>query len=268
LTSYLEGFELAEASLDAVDCTLRQEIEAQMIAYRDALRRGLPAEEIARLAGRIDGLLEASAEKLGGEGLSPTTAAVSAFFILVREGLEALLVVAAIVAFLIKAGRREARNWQRLIDRHMKDALQAGTLWALAGLSFVAVYREAFETVLFYQALWQQAGAGAHGSILVGFASGVAVLALVAWLILRYRVRLPIGPFFAACSVLMAVLAIVFTGHGVKALQEAGALAASPVGSFGVPALGVYPTLESLSAQTIVFALVLGAYFFTRKESQ
>lgn len=325
LTSYLEGFELAEASLDAIDRNLRLEVEAQMIAYRDALRRGVPAEEIAQLAGRIDGLLEASAGKLGGEGLSPTTAAVGAFFILVREGLEALLVVAAIVAFLIKAGRREAlpwihagwigalalggltwfaatalisisgatremtegvtallaaaillyvgfwlhdkshaRNWQRFIDRHMKGALEKGTLWALAGLSFLAVYREAFETVLFYQALWQQAGDNAHGSILVGFACAVAVLAVLAWLILRFGLRLPIGLFFAACAVLMAGLAVVFTGHGVKALQEAGVVAASPTGSFGLPAFGVYPTVESLTAQAIVLALVCGIYFWRR----
>src|SRR5690606_3905160 len=111
LTSYLEGFELVEASLDTLDRNLRQEVETQMIAYRDLLRRGAPVEPVAQLAERIDGLLTASADKLGSTGLSPTTAAISAFFILVREGLEALLVVATIVAFLIKSGRREAMPW-------------------------------------------------------------------------------------------------------------------------------------------------------------
>ena len=55
----------------------------------------------------------------------------------------------------------------------------------------------------------------------------------------------------------MAALAVVFTGHGVNALQEAGIIAASPAGSFGVSALGVYPTFESLIAQLLVLALVL-----------
>lgn len=326
LTSYLEGFELAEASLDTVDRTLRQEVETQMIVYRDLLRRGAPADQLAQLAERIDGLLEASAEKLGGEGLSPTTAAVTAFFIVLREGLEALLVVAAIVAFLIKSGRREAlpwihagwigalalgfvtwfvastlidisgatreltegvtallaaaillyvgfwlhgksyaQAWKAFIEQHLKDALQHGTLWALAGLSFLAVYREAFETVLFYQALWQQAGAGAHGSVLIGFLSGAAALAVIAWLILRYSVRLPIGLFFSACSMLMALLAVVFAGHGVKALQEAGVIRADPVSFATVQALGIYPSVQTLTAQFVALAIVIAGFFYASR---
>lgn len=326
LNAYLEGFELAEAGLDTLDRTLRQEVETQMIAYRDLLRRGVPAEDVAQLATRIDGLLEASAEKLGSKGLSPTTAAVSAFFILLREGLEALLVVAAIIALLIKAGRRDAlpwihlgwaaalglgfmtwlaastvirlsgatreltegvtallaaaillyvgvwlhgkshaRAWQAFIDKHLKGALERGTLWALAGVSFLAVYREAFETVLFYQALWQQAGEGAHGSILIGFACAVAVLAILAWVILRYSVRLPIGLFFGISGALLSLLAIVFTGHGIKALQEAGVIAASPFGAVNLPALGIYATTQSLLAQALVLALVCGGYVWVRR---
>jgi high-affinity iron transporter len=325
LNAYLEGFELAEASLDAIDRNLRQEVEAQMIAYRDALRRAVPADQAAHLADRIDGLLAASADKLGGSGLSPSTAAVSAFFILVREGLEALLVVAAIIAFLIKSGRREAlpwihagwvgalalgavtwfvastlidisgatreltegftalaaaaillyagfwlhdkshaQGWKRFIERYLKDALQKGTLWTLAGLSFLAVYREAFETVLFYQALWQQAGEGAQTAILGGAAGGAATLGFLAWLILRYGVRLPVGLFFSACSALMAVLAFAFTGHGVKALQEAGMVPASPLGTFSFPALGLYPTTQSLAAQAFVLILICLVYAWVR----
>jgi high-affinity iron transporter len=324
LTSYLEGFELAEASLDTIDRKLRLEIETQMIAYRDLLRRNAPVEQIEQSAARIDGLLAAGAQKIGTEGISPTTAALSAFFILVREGLEALLVIAAIIAFLIKANRREAlrwihagwvgalilgvitwfvagrlitisgatreltegitalfaaaillyvgfwlhgkshaQAWNAFIQQQLGSVLQGGKLWALAGVSFLAVYREAFETVLFYQALWQQAGDGAHGSVVVGFLCGAATLAVLAWLILRYGLRLPIGPFFGVCSALMALLAIVFTGHGVKALQEAGVIAASPVEVFSLPALGIYATAQTLLAQMIAIAIVIAALVWT-----
>jgi high-affinity iron transporter len=326
LASYLDGFELAEASLDAVDRSLRQEVESQMIGYRDLLRRQTSPEDVAAAATRIDHLLAVSAEKLSGEALTPTAAGVSAFFILAREGLEALLVVAAIVAFMIKAGRREAlpwihlgwigalalggvtwyaaskliavagatreltegatalvaavmllyvgfwlhdkshaAAWKRLIDQHAKNALQKGALWMLAGLSFIAVYREVFETVLFYEALWQQAGPDAHTAIFLGLGAGAATLAVVAWLILTFGVRLPIGPFFAACSFLTIVLAIAFTGNGIKALQEADVIAASPTSGISVPVLGIYPTIQTLVAQALVLLLVAAAFAWTRR---
>jgi high-affinity iron transporter len=325
LGSYLEGFELAEASLDAVDRNLRQEIETRMTAYRDLMRRGAPAAEVTNVAQHIDGLLVASAERLGGEALSPTAAAISAFFILVREGMEALLVVAAIIALLKKAGRPEALAWihagwigalvlglatwfvaaslievsgatreltegatallaagillyvgfwlhdkshadvwRSFIEQHLQQALHRGTLWALAGVSFLAVYREAFETVLFYQALWQQTGEGAHGSVVVGLVCAVAVLAIAAWGIVRSGVRLPIGAFFSVCSILMAVLAVVFTGHGIRALQEADLIAASPVELVSAPLVGFYPTLQTILAQVVVLVLVVLMYAWPR----
>jgi high-affinity iron transporter len=327
LAAYLEGFELVEASLDAVDRNLRQQVELAMIDYRDLVRRKASTETVAAAAAQIDQLLLAVQGKLDAQGLSPTTDALSAFVILLREGLEALLVVAAIVALLLKAGRRDllpwihlgwagalaagaltwfvasamievsgatreltegitallaaaillyvgvwlhgkrhAQVWQSFIDARLRGAMARGTLGARPSVSFHAVYREAFETVLFYQALWQQAGEGAHGSILLGFAGAVAGLALIAWLVLRYGVRLPLGRFFAVGALLLAALAVVFTGHGLRALQEAGTVPATPFGGIDVPALGVYPTMETLVAQVIVLGLLTAGFLMHREE--
>jgi high-affinity iron transporter len=327
LAAYLEGFELVEASLDAVDRNLRQQVELAMIDYRDLVRRAVPVDTVAAAAAQIDQLLVTAEDKLDAQGLSPTTAALSAFVILLREGLEALLVVAAIVALLLKAGRRDllpwihlgwigalaagavtwfvasamievsgatreltegitallaaaillyvgvwlhgkrhAQAWQSFIDARLRGAMARGTLWALASVSFLAVYREAFETVLFYQALWQQAGSGAHGALLVGFAGAIAALAVIAWLVLRYGVRLPLGRFFAVGALLLAALAVVFTGHGLRALQEAGTVSATPFGAIDLPALGVYPTMETLVAQLIVLGLLTAGFLLHRED--
>jgi high-affinity iron transporter len=62
----------------------------------------------------------------------------------------------------------------------------------------------------------------------------------------------------------MAVLAVVFTGQGIKALQEADVVAASPVSGFSVSLLGVYPTLQTLLAQALVLLIVLAIFAWPR----
>lgn len=324
VTGYLEGFELAEASLDASDRALRQEIETQMTAYRNLLRAGAPVADAEKQAALLHTLLTRAADALDAGGLSPAAALLGALFILVREGLEALLVVAAIVAFLVKAERREALpyihagwigalgfgaltwfvasyiiaisgagreltegitalaasaillyvgfwlhdkshadRWKAFVGRHLGNALTRGTLWALTGVSFLAVYREAFETVLFYQALWQEAE-GARGSVLAGAALGGAALAVLAWLIFRFGLRLPIGPFFAASSALLALLAVMFAGHGVAALQEAGWLSLDPLNFVEVPVLGVYANAQALWLQGCLLAVIAVGFVWGR----
>ena len=77
--------------------------------------------------------------------------------------------------------------------------------------------------------------------------------------------RLPLGTLFAVGALLLAALAVVFSGHGLRALQEAGAIAATHFGVFDAPAFGVYATRETLGAQLMVLAFVIAAFFLRRR---
>ena len=310
VTAYLDGFELVERGLDAIDPKLRLQIETEMVAYRNLLRNDHQLAPVEAKATEVQALLGTAADRLRSTTLSTGAAFVSAFVILLREGLEAILVVAALAAFLIKTERRDAlpylhvgwvgalvlggatwvaaayfidfsganreitegvaalvamavlfyvgfwmhsktsaRQWKRFIDDSVKKTLSTGTLWGLAGLSFIAVYREVFETILFYQALWAQAEGPAQGMLLSGFGVGAVVLAVIGWLILRYSQRLPLRQFFSVTSIFMLVLAVVFAGKGIAALQEAGLLPIDPVNFPRIDLLGIYPNLQGLAVQ-------------------
>lgn len=122
------------------------------------------------------------------------------------------------------------------------------------------MYRELFEIILFYQTLWAQAGAGRQGAVLAGMGTAGVLLAALAWVLLRYSVRLPIGAFFKATSGLLVLMAIVFVGHGVAALQEAGVLGVTPAGSFTFGLVGIHPTWQGLGAQAAIVSIVAAAW--------
>jgi high-affinity iron transporter len=328
IVGYLEGFELAEASLSNIDPALMRETERRMLGLRSGIESGIAAEALQRQADDIDALLASAQEKLGTDGLSPASAFAASLVILLREGLEAILVLAAIIAFVIKTGRRDAlawvhagwiaalalggvtwvvatfaiqvsganreltegftalfaaamllyvgywlhgksyaQAWNRFIKEQVGQALAKRTLWAMAAVSFLAVYREMFEIVLFYQALWVQAGEAARGSVLAGIGAAALLLAAIGFLILKYSIRLPIGPFFSATSILLAALAVVFTGHGIAALQEAGLIGITELPFPGIPLLGIYPSGETVGAQLVVLIAVIVSFFSARPAS-
>lgn len=317
ITAYLEGFELVEAGLDNVDADLRKETEREMMGLRSAIDAGGPVAGIEAQVARIEGLLDRAHERLSGDAMSAQAAFVSSLLILLREGLEAILVLAAIIAFVRKTGRRDAlpyihagwgfalllgvvtwfvaselievsganremtegvtallaaamllyvgywlhgkshaQAWAAFIRDHVSAALAKRTLWAMAGISFLAVYRELFEIILFYQTLWAQAGAAGQHAVLGGIGAAIVLLAVIGWAILRYSVRLPLGPFFTATSALLVVMAVVFVGHGIAALQEAGALRSTPAQFVEVPMLGIHATLQGLGAQAAMLAAI------------
>jgi len=176
------------------------------------------------------------------------------------EGITALFAAAVLlyVGFWLH-DKLHAQRWKEFIETRVHGALNQGTVWSIALVAFVAVYREVFETVLFYQALWLQAGGDGRHMVVMGFLSAAAVLVVLSWLIFKFSVRLPLRLFFGINSVLLYVLAVVFAGKGVAALQEAGKLPVSPIDFPTIDVLGIYPNLQALGLQLL---LILAAAVF------
>ena len=326
LSSYLDGIEPIEPTLAARDRALMREIETTMAQFRDQLGRQVPAAEVATQAGKITALFDRAEIALNASETDATAAFLGSFTILLREGLEALLIVIGMIAFLRKAERREvlpyvhagwvgallaggltwgvatylvgisganrevteglsalfaaavllsvgiwmhqkslAGRWQQYLHAKMSAALTRRSALFLFSLAFIAVYREVFETILFFIAMWNEQNAGA---ILGGLVVGAVVLAAVAFWMLRISKRLPIGQFFSISSILIAVLAVVLVGKGVAALQEAGWVPLALVSAPRIEWLGVYPSWQSLLAQLAVGAAAVIGFVVNMRSSR
>ncbi|PWB32758.1 cystathionine gamma-synthase [Pseudomonas sp. SDI] len=318
VAAYLEGFELVESSLDNLDASVRKDTERSLMAYRQGLQDGLPLAQLGERLEVAKAKLKVSAERLGGDSLSWSLSYISGLLILLREGIEAILVLAAILAFLRNTGqqaaarsvnvgwllallagfatwalaayvidvggaqrellegctalfasvmvlwlgvwmhdRRHAAAWQHYIKRSL---VSGGGRFGFALLAFFSVYRELFEVVLFYETLWLQAGPAGHQAVLAGGATALVLLVGLAWVILRGSAKLPLSLFFSINAALLCALSVVFAGHGVKALQEAGIFGTRSVPFFEFDWLGIHADAYSLTAQALALLAICVLY--------
>jgi high-affinity iron transporter len=326
LSAYLDGFEPVEAVLATRDGDLMTQVEQAMGGFRIAITRDEPPAALGQRLAQTEALLDRAEAALAPEAESDVSTFLGAFTILLREGLEALLVVIAMIAFLRKAERAEAlpyvhggwvvallagaatwavatyaigisgasreltegfgsllaavillsvgiwmhsksqaEEWRRYIREKMQGALSKGSAWFLFSLAFIVVYREVFETILFYAAL---STPGNGMTVLAGAVSGILILAAIAWAMLRYSRTLPITEFFKYSAILIAILTVVLAGKGVGALQEAGIVPITPLA--GIPritVLGLFPTVEGVATQALMLAAIVVGFRTTSRRS-
>jgi high-affinity iron transporter len=327
LAAYLDGFEPVEGVLSARDGSIVSRVETAMGELRSAIAAGKPAADVRARVNSLNALFDESEAALAPDQATSASTFLGAFTILFREGLEALLIVVGMLAFLRKGERREmvrpvhagwisalvaggltwlaattlisisgasreltegfgsilaavvllfvgiwmhgkaqADEWHRYIKEKVGHALSKKSAWFLFFLAFIAVYREVFETILFYAAM----AAEEHVEALVaGALTGAFALAIIAVLMLKFSQRLPIGKFFAYSSALVAVLAVVLAGKGIAALQESGMVAVTTAGWVPrIPVLGIFPTMQGIAVQVVTLAILLIGFAWNSRESR
>lgn len=335
---YYEKLGFEKNVMNAISGDRVSQVEYQFKMTRKTMRDGGSDKEIKQLVDDLKSWIVKDAAILDGgasgnvNGFTKlvTSSAGQAFLILIREGLEALLVVAAVIAYLVKSGNKRFAKWiylgvvaglagsglvavlftflfggsgpiQEISEgvcaliatlmllwtsnwmlnkssveawnnyiRNKTEAAVAGAqskvesgqrlglgmIASLAMLSFLAVFREGAETVIFYESIYSMSQ-DAHGMWVGGLAA--AAVLIVIFLVLRFTsVKIPIGPFFLVTSIVMAVLVVIFAGGGIHALIEGDLIEGTYLSS--VPTndwIGLYPYVETITAQVIAAIAVV-----------
>jgi high-affinity iron transporter len=243
---------------------------------------------------------------------------VDVLTIILREGLEALLVVIALLGFLKKSGNENKNSWiyggvvigfivsiilavlvkilftsgtfgnnnflisgwtgvfaavmliyvsywlhsksnvstrNNNIEDKSSASIANGSLFSLGFLAFLAVFREGTETVLFYIGM---ASSIKLTDLFLGIALGFVILIIIAVLILKVGLRIPMKPFFLVSSLLVFYLGLKFTGMGINGLQLAGLLPATTSDALPtITSLAVYPTWQGFLPQVLLVVIAM-----------
>lgn len=198
-----------------------------------------------------------------------------------REFLEGAtaLIAAGVLVYVTHWMFRKAHvgDWVAEIGRRTSAVTRSGQITnmfgglTVFGLAFLVVFREGFETVLFYEALLADAPAM---PVLGGLVLGAVLAMTSAYLILGLEKRLPVTAFFRVTGGLLALMSITLVGSGIRGLQTAALMPATPVPWFPDHAwlqlyLGLYPVSEALLSQAIVAGgLLLSAGWLLRRRAK
>ena len=330
--TYFDVFENSgmENKIGSRDSNFKAELEGYFTRLVSLMKAGQGDKLQDQAVGLSQNLAKAVDMLQGGEQ-SDWSMFLYSLLIILREGLEALLIVAAIVAYMVKNNHHdklpvirqsvyvalaasvvtafifqlifensgqnrellegftmiiavfmlfsmsywllskvEAQNWKRYLEGKLSTALTAGSLFGLWVTSFLAIYREGAETVLFYYALIGDAkSAVSLAYLLAGFVSG-AILLAICYFIMRYSVvKLPLKPFFMFTGSFMYMMAFVFAGKSVLELIEGKLFEPTLVASVPeISWLGVYPYVETLVPQAILILAAIFAFFVMKYQSK
>jgi high-affinity iron transporter len=153
----------------------------------------------------------------------------------------------------------------------LKSASPARLMWGLALLGFSSLYREGFEVVLFLQSYRLKLGST---PVVYGVSLGLALTTIVGVLTFVAHRRLPYRRMLVFTGVMLGLVLLVMVGEQAQEMQLARWLPTTPIASLQrvIPGwmglwFAVFPTVETLAAQLLAAALVVGSFFLARQQS-
>ena len=249
-------------AIDAMLILLREGVEALLIVMALVSALNVARQPQGKkwiYGGVVAGLIASVLGALALQKLFPAVSAGAS-----REKLEGFVGIAAVLMMLMVGAwlhsKSSIQSWNAYIKKHMGKALSTGSLISLFGLSFLAVFREGAETIVFYAGILPKISTQAF---LSGIAAAIVLLLALAWIMAKTSVTLPVAKMFRILTWLIYALGFKILGISLHALQLTGIVPMTPLPSTWLEsnALGIYPTVETLAAQALYIGLIVVIQF-------
>lgn len=260
--------ETSYSTWDAALILLREGLEALLIvatllAFLKKVNQGDKQKWI--WAGVVAGLLASAILAIViNIVFSKITAASSREYIEGITGIAAVVMMVSVGAWL--HSKANIKSWNRYINKQMTQAITTGSVISFAMVSFLSIFREGAETIIFY------AGMSPYMSLqqlVTGILLALVILIVAGVLIMRYSVKIPISVFFKAATVFIYLLAFKILGVSVHALQVSKTISIHTLHSFPfIDWIGLYPTVETLLPQLVLLLIILFTGITIKKRNQ
>lgn len=320
--AYLEGIEPYEFELKKTNPELIPIIEKQIAKIHETIQNKEAAQTVRELK-KLDELLGKVESSVGGKDYKPLFSAFMTLSILMREGLEALLVIiifmnilsvtnleqwkkyvhlgwiSAIgvgvllwmglgeiikssklkmellegsltltaVLLLVYVGfwlhkKSSIEQWKEFIQQKIKSETGKASFWGIFSLSFLVVFREIFESILFISTVDIQSRGEHRLYILLGCLIAFALIIVLYFIFTKVSKNIPFKKIINFSIAILSVLAVTLIGKGIHSFQEAGIINQSFLNFEAIDLLGIFPTWQTLSAQ---LAMIVFLWFLYKK---
>lgn len=328
INAYLEGVEPIESRLYAIDANAVAKVEMQMFNVRQAIDKGVSNEELRAEIDKAIVILDEIDDMLQGQTMNYWLTFILAASIMLREGLEAFLIIAVVIALIRSTGAKNAlpwlhggwilavimgiagwflvdyiimfggknreimeglvsllavvvlifvgfwlhshsnaQKWKQFVEEKVGKHLQKDRMYGLATFSFMIVFREAFEVILFLQAINLDSNPQNKSAIGLGVIAATILIAIISYLFLKTSRKLPIRQLFKYSSWFIILLAIILIGKGIHSLQESGWIGVTTLPNMiRVQWLGVFPTLQTVLGQLGLIGLIIITYVINNRK--
>lgn len=323
LAAYLEGVEPIEAKLKTSAPAFSAKLEQQMFKARQSIEQNNNNFEVEKEINTALALIVEINQVMESNSLSYWLIFMLSASILLREGLEAFLIIVLILALIRSSGAKNAKRWihsgwilavsmgmagwflsgwlinisgqnreimeglislfaviilsfvgfwlhnnshaekwKKFVEEKIGKQLQKEKMFGLAFFSFMVVFREAFESILFLQAINLETIPANKSAIGLGVLAAFGLIALLGFIFLRYSKKIPVRQLFLYSSWGISLLAVILLGKGIHSIQESGwiSMTNSPI-VVNIDWLGIYPTIETTVSQLTLFGVVLALYY-------
>ena len=255
-------------ALDSMLILLREGVEALIIvlSLASALKaakqkKGLIWIYAGALVGIFSSILAAVILKYSFPALSSGTN---------REIIEGVVGIFAVI-MMIGIGiwlhsKSSVKAWKKYMDTKLNLVLSTGSFISMFTLSFLAVFREGAETILFYAGIMPLISTS---NLLIGIALAIVALIIIGIIMVKASGKLPISKVFLVLSWLIYILGFKMLGVSIHALQITDMLSNNIIDYLPtIEILGIYPSFEVIIAQLIYIIVVAISIFYEKSKNK